>query len=215
MSAPRVEEQYPGLMPLDPEVREDIRENAVRRVLPRGTLIFTEGTPCIGFPLVLSGSIRVFKVSAAGRELPLYRVNPGESCLISTVCLVGQIAYEARAEAEEETRVAVVTPAHFSRLLANPSFQRFVFALFARRLSDLMILVDALAFKRLDQRMALLLATGPRVRRATHQAIADELGTVREIASRLLKEFEKAGLVELKRGRIEILNPDRLREWGR
>jgi CRP/FNR family transcriptional regulator len=184
-------------------------------VLPPGTLIFTEGTPCIGFPLVLSGSIRVFKVSASGRELPLYRVNPGESCLISTVCLVGAIAYEARAEAETETRVAVVAPAHFSRLLANVSFQRFVFALFSRRLSDLMILVDALAFKRLDQRLALLLATGPGIRRATHQAIADELGTVREIASRLLKEFEKAGLVALRRGRIDVLDADGLRQWGR
>jgi CRP/FNR family transcriptional regulator len=209
-----VEDRYPGLAPLDPETREDIDRHAIRRILPKGTLIFTEGRPCIGFPLVLRGSIRVFKVSTGGRELPLYRVGPGESCIISTVCLVGQVGYDARAEAEEETEVAVMTPAHFSRLLGDASFQRFVFGLFSRRLSDLMILVDALAFKRLDQRLALLLATGPRTRRATHQAIADELGTVREIASRLLKEFERAGLLGLKRGRIDILNPEGLRRWG-
>jgi CRP/FNR family transcriptional regulator len=215
MPVPGVEDRYPGLAPLDPEARDDLARSAVRRVLPKGTLIFTEGTPCIGFPLVLRGSIRVFKVSAAGRELPLYRVGPGESCIISTVCLVGQVAYEARAKAEEETEVAIVTPAHFSRLLGDASFQRFVFALFARRLADLMLLVDALAFKRLDQRLALLLATGPRARRVTHQAIADELGTVREIASRLLKEFERAGLLTLRRGRIDVLDPEGLRRWGR
>jgi CRP/FNR family transcriptional regulator len=210
---PGVEKRYPGLAPLNAEVREDVARNATRRVLPRGTLIFTEETPCVGFPLVLRGSIRVFKVSATGRELPLYRVGPGESCIISTVCLIGKIAYEARAEAETETEVAVLTPAQFSRLLGDASFQRFVFALFSRRLSDLMILVDALAFKRLDQRLALLLATGPRTRRVTHQAIADELGTVREIASRLLKEFERAGLLRLGRGRIEVLDADGLRRW--
>lgn len=178
----------------------------MRVVLPRGSTVFGEGARCIGFPLVLRGSIRVFKRSDEGRELPLYRVGPGESCVISTVCLVGQMDYDARAEAEEDTEVAILSPAGFARLLGDPSFRRFVFGLFSRRIADLMVLVDALAFKRLDQRLALILSRGPSPRRATHQQIADELGTVREIASRVLKEFEKAGLLKLGRGRIDILD---------
>lgn len=197
---------YPSLPALMGAGGVDVLRGAVRRVLPKGALVFTENTPCFGFPLVLRGSIRIFKVSSEGRELPLYRVGPGESCIISTVCLLGRLDYEARAEVEEETEVAILSPARFEELLGEPAFRAFVFGLFSRRLADLMMLVDALAFKRLDQRLALVLAQGPRPRRCTHQQIADELGTVREIASRVLKEFEREGLIRLGRGRIDIVD---------
>ncbi len=197
---------YPGL-PLLPrsEVGELLR-GAGRRILPKGASVFTENTPCVGFPLVIRGSIRIFKASPEGRELPLYRVGPGESCIISTVCLLGRLDYDARAEVEEETEVAILSPSRFEELLSEPAFRQFVFGLFSRRIADLMMLVDALAFKRLDQRLALILAKGAQPRRCTHQQIADELGTVREIASRVLKEFEREGLIRLGRGRIDILD---------
>lgn len=213
--AEQIEARYPGLAPLDRAAREAMAAQATRHIFPRGTELFAEGASCIGFPFVLRGLIRVFKRSAEGREIPLYRVGPGESCIISTVCLVGDVGYDARAEAEEETEVAILTPAQFNLALENPSFRRFVFGLFSRRITDLMALVEALAFKRLDQRLALILAQGPNPCKTTHQRVADELGTVREIASRLLKEFEKAGLVRLGRGRIDIVNRGGLRTLGR
>lgn len=207
-----LEAAYPGLPRGD---AADILRGSPRRVLPKGAGVFNETTPCLGFPLVLRGSIRIFKVSEGGRELPLYRVGPGESCIISTVCLLGRLDYDARAEVEEETEVAILSPGRFEELLAEPSFRRFVFGLFSRRIADLMMLVDALAFRRLDQRLALILAKGATVRRSTHQQIADELGTVREIASRVLKEFERAGLIRLGRGRIDILDARGLLERSR
>lgn len=210
-----IESLYPSLSPLAPATRAEISRRAVRKTLQKGAQVFADDAPCLGFPFVLSGSIRVFKRSLEGRELPLYRVGPGESCVISTVCLMGRMGYDARAEAEDETEVAILRPDHFAELMGEASFQRFVFGLFSRRLADLMILVDALAFKRLDQRLAIVLANGPSLRRTTHQQIADELGTVREIASRILGEFEREGLLRLGRGRIEILDTARLRARGR
>lgn len=215
LPALRLRRGYPGLAGLTPEVTRAVTEAAVVKRLEAGSRVFEDGAPCMGFPLVLSGSIRVFKRSAEGRELPLYRVGPGESCILSTVCLLGSLSYDARAEAEEATEVAVLPPAAFGRLLETPGFREFVFRLFSKRLADLMALVDALAFKRLDQRLALLLADGPASRRATHQQIADELGTVREIASRLLKELEREGLVRLGRNRIEVLDAEGLEARGR
>lgn len=197
---------YPALPSLLQAGGGDLLRGSTRRVLPKGAVVFTENTPCLGFPLVIRGSIRIYKVSPEGRELPLYRVGPGESCIISTVCLLGRLDYDARAEVEEETEVAIVSPPRFEELLGDARFRTFVFALFSRRIADLMMLVDALAFKRLDQRLALILATGPRPRRCTHQQIADELGTVREIASRVLKDFEREGLIRLGRGRIEVMD---------
>lgn len=210
-----LEAVYPGLPLMSRGGVADVLRGSPRRVLPKGAAVFNENTPCVGFPLVIRGSIRIFKVSPEGRELPLYRVGPGESCIISTVCLLGRLDYDARAEVEEETEVAILGPALFEELLSEPTFRRFVFGLFSRRIADLMMLVDALAFKRLDQRLALILAKGGQVRRCTHQQIADELGTVREIASRVLKEFERAGLIRLGRGRIDVLDARGLLERSR
>ena len=201
-----LQQAYPALPALLGKGGVDALRGAVRRVLPKGAVVFTENTPCFGFPLVIRGSIRIFKVSSEGRELPLYRVGPGESCIVSTVCLLGRLDYEARAELEEETEVAILSPKRFEELLNEGAFRAFVFGLFSRRLADLMMLVDALAFKRLDQRLALILARGPNPRRCTHQQLADELGTVREIASRVLKEFEREGLIRLGRNRIDVLD---------
>ena len=179
--------------------------------VPTGAVLFDEGAPCAGFPLVLEGSVSVARHSASGRALELYRLTPGEICVVSAAALFRDTPLSARAVATTATRLAVVPPELFAQWTCNVVFRNFVFGIFARRLTDLMTLIDAVAFQRLDQRLAdHLLGHGGTVL-ATHQTLADELGTVREIVTRVLRRFEVGGLVRLGRERIDILDAERLR----
>jgi CRP/FNR family transcriptional regulator len=161
---------------------------------------------------VLAGSIRVVKLAANGRELPLYKVLPGESCIITSSCLLGRTDYNARGVAECETTLMLLPRALFDQLLDVPVFRDFVFHLFGERIAELMQLVEEVAFHKLDQRLANLLLGKGRQLHTTHQQLADELGSVREMVSRLLKVFADQGLVRLGREQIEILDPAGLRK---
>ncbi len=202
---------YPLLSGLSVEARQRIEGGGHLLELPAGTRIFDEHQPCVGFPFVLEGQVKVAKSSASGRELPLYRVHAGETCVISSACLLGQSDYNAHAVAESGVRLLVLPPALFQQLLSEPAFRQFVFSLFAERVAELMQLVEAIAFQRLDQRLAGLLLGHGQTMHTTHQQLADELGSVREIVSRLLKSFAEQGLVELGRNQISILDPAGLR----
>jgi CRP/FNR family transcriptional regulator len=175
--------------------------------VPAGTRLFDAGQPCPGFPVVEAGSVRVGLIAPDGRSLELYRVEPGEICVVSATCLFAQRAATAYGEARSDCELRLISPADFERLCdTDPALRRFVMGLLAERLADLMALVEAVAFQRLDQRLAaLLLARGPEVH-ATHQQLAEELGTVREIVSRLLRRFEREGWVRL--GREQLLVTD-------
>jgi CRP/FNR family transcriptional regulator len=178
--------------------------------VPAGTLLFDEGSPCQGFPLVLSGSVRVARGTPGGRMLELYRVSAGELCVVSASCLFGRVALSAHGQAVEATELVLLSPAGFERLCQHEAFRRHVFGIFADRLADLMALTEAVAFQRLDQRLAAALLRHPHTLHMTHQQLADELGTVREIVSRLLSRFERAGWVSLGRERLQVLNADAL-----
>ena len=175
-------------------------------------MLFDEKQPCQGFPFILEGAIRVVKAAANGRELPLYRVLPGESCIITSSCLLGHADYNARGTTEGATTLALLPREIFAELLGEPVFRDFVFALFSERMAELMQLVEEVAFHKLDQRLASLLLGKGRVVHASHQQLADELGSVREIVSRLLKGFAEQGMVRLGREQIEILDAGRLRQ---
>ncbi len=175
--------------------------------LPVGTTVFDENQACQGFPLILSGSLRVIKASANGRELQLYRVIPGESCILTSSCLLGHTRYQARGICEADVEMVLLPASAFHGLLeSQSSFRTYVFHLFSDRLTDLMQLVSAVAFQKLDQRLAALLITKESPIQATHQALADELGSAREMVSRLLKGFADQGWLVLGREHIEILN---------
>jgi CRP/FNR family transcriptional regulator len=193
-------------------LRVSLPQSIQQLTVPAGTILFDEHQPCQGFPFVLAGGIRVVKAAANGRELPLYRVLPGESCIITSSCLLGRSDYNARGIAESETTLALLPRDYFDTLLATPAFRDFVFHLFAERIADLMQLVEEVAFHKLDQRLANLLLGKGRHLQTTHQQLADELGSVREIISRLLKGFAAQGLVQLGREQIEILDPAGLRK---
>ena len=203
--------RYPALANLPESARTCLAASALQANLPAGTVVFDERQSCRGFPFVLEGSIRVVKASPSGRELPLYRVNAGETCIISTSCLLGSEAYNARGIAVSDCRLLLLPKTVFESLLAEPVFRAFVFHLFAERIADLMHLIDEVAFKRLDQRLAGILLGKGTCLRTTHQQLADELGSGREIVSRLLKGFSEQGLVRLGREQIEILDPAGLR----
>jgi CRP/FNR family transcriptional regulator, anaerobic regulatory protein len=206
-----VDALYPVLAALPEPLRRRI-EAAVQTVaVPAGTVLFDERQPCQGFPFVTEGAIRVVKAAANGRELPLYRVLPGESCIITSGCLLGHADYNARGTAEVPTTLMLLPRALFDELLAQPAFRDFVFHLFAERMADLMQLIEEVAFRKLDQRLANLLLGKGRLLHATHQQLADELGSVREMVSRLLKSFAEQSLVRLGREQVEILDPARLR----
>lgn len=179
--------------------------------VPAGTVLFREGEACGGFPLVAHGEVRVSRESGDGRSLELYRVGPGELCLVSGACLFGAQPLTAHGVATRATTLHVVPAPVFRNWLASPPFRDFVLALFAQRMVDLTTLVDAVAFQRLDARLAAaLLGHGPELA-ITHQALADSLGTVREMVTRLLRRFEREGWVELSRERIRIRNVAALR----
>jgi CRP/FNR family transcriptional regulator, anaerobic regulatory protein len=174
-------------------------------------VLFEEAAPCRGVPLVLQGEVRVARGSAQGRSLELYRVGPGELCVVSASGLFGSTPLAAQGVATLPTRLLLLSPAGFERWVEHEPFRRFVFGVFADRLSELMSLAEAVAFQRLDQRLAAALLGHGQTVQTTHQALADELGTVREIVTRLLKRFERAGWVSLARERIELRDAAALR----
>lgn len=178
---------------------------------PAGSVLFDAKQPCRGFPLVLEGNIRVTKSAPNGREILLYRVEPGQSCILSGGCLLGQTDYTASGIAETDVAILSVPPAPFNELMLQfEPFRRYVFGMYGERLSEVMELVEEVAFRQLDARLAQLLVRRGPVIEGTHQSIADELGSVREIVSRLLRSFEQRGWVRLERERITLRDPKSL-----
>lgn len=211
-SVDRLLQAYPVISELPEAAREQLLAALNPLSLPAKTRVFDEHQPCSGFPFVVSGAIRVIKAAPNGRELPLYRVLPGETCFITASCLLGHQEYNARGETETDTEALMLPRPVFEAMLTHEPFRRFVFQLFAERIADLMQLVEEVAFMRLDQRLASLLLGHGRALHTTHQQLAQDLGSAREIVSRLLKGFEHRGLVRLGRESIEILDPAGLRQ---
>ena len=179
--------------------------------VPAGTPLFQENQACHGFPMLIEGEVRVSRSGANGRELELYRVTPGEMCLVSSASLFGHQPLTAHAVATSATTMAMLLPDDFEAALGDNAFRSYVLGLFAERMADLTGLIEAIAFQRLDSRLATaLLGHGQQIH-ATHQALADELGTVREMVTRLLRRFERNGLVALSRECITILDSSGLR----
>lgn len=202
---------YPALQGLERQVLDDVLQRAQVVDVPAGTALFGSGSPCRQFPFVLQGAIRVAKVGD-GRELQLYRVGPGESCVLTSSCLVGGSDYPASGIVAADARLVVLPRDVFDGLMArHPPFRQYVFGLFAERLAELMGLVEAVAFHKLDRRVAAALLGRGKVVALTHQQLADELGSVREIVTRVLRGFAEEGWVQLARGSIEIVDAGALR----
>lgn len=205
---PQLRERFPALAGLAPARLERMAAAGQLLHVPSGAYLYDAKQPCRGFPLILEGGVRVVMNAPSGREILLYRVDPGQGCIMSGGCLLGHSDYAARGVAEEDVTLLSVPPAEFqSLLLEHEPFRAFVFGMYGERLAEVMTLVEEVAFRRLDERLAqLLIHRGP-VIEATHQALADELGSVREIVSRLLRSFESRGWVKLERERVTLTDP--------
>ncbi len=207
---PRYADLYPALAHCSP--LPDAPGSGIAPIqVPAGTELFSENAPCRGFPLVLEGEVKVSRHSGDGRSLELYRVVPGELCLVSSACLFRSQPLSASGVATRPTKLLLIPPPVFSQWLEAPAFRNEVLGLFAERMADLTGLIDAVAFRKLDQRLAAALLGRGQDIGITHQQLADELGTVREIVTRLLRRFEREGWVELAREHIHIIDSAALR----
>ena len=201
-----ISDHFPELTQLSTENKKILEQGIHIVTAPAGTVMFSEGSECKGYVMLLEGTVRVQKTSEDGREIVLYRVETGEACIMTTTCLISDDHYGAEGIAETDITLAVVPQDVFNRLLAqSEKFRSFVFEVYAKRMSMLMMLVEEVVFKKLDKRLAQLLGDRKSDEfEITHQDIAMELGSVREVVSRQLKVFERQGLIKLGRGLTRI-----------
>ena len=201
---------FGGLSRLDASVRDTLIQKSVVVTVPEGTVIFGPGKSPENLLLLLEGRVRVQQVSEAGREIVLYRVEAGESCVLTTACLLAHEDYSAEGIAETDIRAAAIPRAVFDKLISRSvDFRNFIFTAFSKRIADLFLVIEEIAFQRLDIRLAqklLELARGTGQIRATHQQMAAELGTAREVVSRQLGEFQRRGWIGQSRGVIDLLD---------
>ena len=203
----RVLKTYPVLAELPPGLLQEVEREAVAMKPAAGRQLFAEGSACTHFPLLVDGVIRAGKCGPDGQEILLYRLNPGESCVITVVALLGGVAYPALAVAETDlTLFGVPRKLFLALILKSTPFRTFVFRFLSDRMAHLMALIDDVAFRRLDQRLAGRLLLHQEPIRLTHQALAEELGTTRECVSRTLEALQDSGFLRLGRKRIEIVD---------
>lgn len=205
---------FPHMMELSEQERTATLDSLGVGTYPAGTVMMEQGRKCRGAALVLSGVIRVYKLSDEGREITLYRVGCGETCVLAISCLLGGVDYPVIAEVEDDAEVAML-PIDMLRqlMLKSEPWQRYIFAAMASSMIDVLNVLDEVAFRSMDARLAArLLQCDLGKIEMTHEQLAADMGTAREVVSRLLKELENRKYVQLKRGSVIILNRGALEE---
>ncbi|MGI3165421.1 Crp/Fnr family transcriptional regulator [Pseudooceanicola sp. 200-1SW] len=201
-------ENFEGLNRLPPELKAELVGGSKIVEMPAGAQVFAPGQSADNLLLLLKGTVRVQQKSETGREVFLYRVHAGDSCVLTTACMLAFEDYAADGIAETDIRAVAIPRRTFDDLVArSPIFRSFVFKAYSRRLTDLFTLIDDIVFQRMDVRLAarlLELADAEGVVHATHQMLGNELGTAREVISRTLAEFQRRGWVELARGEVRL-----------
>ena len=218
MLEPRQLDQITNAMPIlkraDESLLRELQQHAIFARIPAGHDVFVDGDRVDGIALLLSGVVRVYKIGETGREITLYRFGLGVSCILSANAIMSHKSFPAIATVEEDAE-AVMIPADIFREWVNKYelWREFVFDLLSERLSTVMTVVDEVVFKRMDRRVASLLLNQAAVQnpmRVTHQEIAAELGSSREVISRIIEDFSREEIINSGRGTIEILNFDEL-----
>ncbi|GGX68263.1 Crp/Fnr family transcriptional regulator [Tateyamaria omphalii] len=208
-------ERFQGTAALPRAVRDRLISVARIIHLGAGAQVFGPTNVPDSLFFLYDGRIRVSQSSEAGREIVLYRVDAGESCVLTTACMLAEEAYNAEGIAETNITAIVLPKPAFDRLVSEEeAFRKFVFAAYSRRLIDLLRVVDDVAFGHMDVRLAerlLALAGDHKEIPTTHQNLASELGTAREVISRILSDFQKRGLIAQSRGRIALVDKVALR----
>ena len=212
-----IEKVFPFLIePANKGIKDLLLQHVSVNQFPAGQFICWEGDVCGQLAVVLSGNVRVYKVGESGREITLYRIEEGDSCILTASCILSQIRFPALAVVEHEVRAALI-PAHILRDWVNKYdvWRMYVFNLMSKRLADVIATVEEIAFRRVDARIVELLARLAEEQQPvtiTHQEIAYELGSAREVVSRILKDLERAGLISLSRGVIVVKDKQALQQ---
>lgn len=194
-------------------IRRSFKEQAKEVKIPSGTQVAFENEACARLPFVISGTLRVFKTASDGRSITLYDIEPGESCVLTMSCILSGEPFPATAESIGETILLIIPSDAWARWVdSSPALRRYSHKIAARRLSSVIATLSEVAFHRVNQRIARLLLkrTENGDLQATHQQIADELGTAREVVSRILKDFEREGWIVLSRNTVSLKEKDAL-----
>lgn len=201
--------KFKGLSRLPADIRAELEAGSKIVTVPAGTQIFAPGQTADNLWLLLDGTVKVQQQSETGREIFLYRVHAGESCVLTTACMLAFEDYSAEGTSETEVTAVAIPRETFDNLVGkSPIFREFVFTAYSRRITDLFTLIDDIVFQRKDVRLAsrlLELADEANVVHATHAVLGTELGTAREVISRTLSEFQRRGWIEQSRGEVRLV----------
>lgn len=194
------------------KIDDEFQQHGIVQKFSRGTFVSMQGDNCNYFPIIKSGTIRVYKISPGGQEMTLYRIKKGESCILTISCLLSNNKFPAVAIVEQDCEVILV-PAKVITDWMNrfTIWNEYIYDYLSKVLITVISLVEDITFKRVDIRIAEYLMTAfhakGKIIKATHQQIAADLGTAREVVSRILKDFEKQKFISLKRGKLIIEDP--------
>jgi CRP/FNR family transcriptional regulator len=207
---------FPHLAECDDAAINELLDHAGVLHLPANATAFRHGDACENYLLILEGRVKVLTRAENGREIVLYRLGAGDSCVLTTSCLFGHASYPAEGIAETDVTALAIAAGPFHRVIqSSRHFREFVFSSFSSHLGSLIALVEEVAFGRLDIRLArhLLEYDGHGILlHTTHQQLATELGSAREVISRQLKDFETRGWLKLGRGSIELVDKSALED---
>ncbi|MCV6593639.1 MAG: Crp/Fnr family transcriptional regulator [Silicimonas sp.] len=210
---------FPGLLALPPDLQATLTAGSEVINVPAGDTIFQPGEAADRLLLLLDGTILVRQKSETGRDVTLYRVSEGDSCILTTACVLTFEDYSAEGTAETDVRAVAIPRETFDDMLARSKlFREFIFRAYSQRITDLFSLVDDIVFQRMDVRLAarlLELADDSGTLRATHQTLASELGTAREVISRTMAEFQRRAWVEQSRGVVRLTAREELERMVR
>ncbi len=209
-------ENYPVIREAGAELQEELKQFAIPKSIPAGESIFLEEDTCSFFALLLSGRVRVFKEGESGREVTLYRFEKGESCILTMSCILSDSLYPAIAVAEEDSEAILIPSQIFRNWVSSfDIWRKYVFEILSKRLSTVIMVVEEVAFKRVDSRIAEMLLrhwNANKTIQLTHQQIAAEIGTSREVVTRILRDFEHEKLISLGRGSISLTDTSGLKK---
>jgi CRP/FNR family transcriptional regulator, anaerobic regulatory protein len=204
----------PILEHADADLLREFKQKAFYAHIPEGHDVFIEGDRADAIALLISGIVRVYKIGETGREITLYRFGNGESCILTANAILSEKNFPAIATVEKEANAIMIPAETFRDWVSRFDLWReFVFDLLSERLSSVMEIVEEVAFQRMDERVAtfLLERSGQTDSiRITHQSIAAELGSSREVISRILEDFSHLGIISVTRGTIKVLDKEAL-----